>query len=112
MRDPVALPAAERFATALREAFSFRRPLPLVSFVVRTYWGQMTSAPFTLKRTLRALRRLQDPRWEALVVQTDARLDVIDAQHDRWPQRRAGRRLKCFHRRQPCGNPTLQLSAR
>ena len=32
----------------------------------------MTSAPFTLKRTLRALRRLDDPRWEALVVQTDA----------------------------------------
>jgi hypothetical protein len=32
----------------------------------------MTSAPFTLKRTLRALRRLDGPRWEALVVQTDA----------------------------------------
>ena len=72
MRDAVALPAAERFATALREAFSFRRPLPLVSFVVRTYWGQMTSAPFTLKRTLRALRGLHDPRWEALIVRTDA----------------------------------------
>ena len=72
MRDAVAAPAAERFATALREAFSFRRPRPLVSFVVRTYWGQMTSAPFTLKRTLRALRRLHDPRWEALIVQTDA----------------------------------------
>ena len=71
MRDAVALPAAERFATALREAFSFR-PRPRVSFVVRTYWRQMDTKPFALRRTLRALRSLRETRWEALIVQSDA----------------------------------------
>ena len=72
LREAVAAPAADRFATALRDAFSFRRTRPLVSFVVRAYWRQMDTEPFTLRKTLQALRRLREPRWEALIVQTDA----------------------------------------
>ena len=56
MRDAVAAPAAARFATGLRAAFSFRRSRPLVSFVVRTYWARWTPSPLRAAEDL-ALRR-------------------------------------------------------